>query len=104
MAEDDAEADTEPRRSVINGFVKRSDGRNTVWIDDIMKRDPRAEVAEQLEPNMVGGGAGGAIRLAANSTNMRPIVGSKTGSKRPYTKAKKRYSLNLLKLRALNTR
>ena len=96
MAEDDAEADTEPSRSVINGFVKRSDGRNTVWIDDIMKRDPRVEVAEQLEPNMVGGGAGGAIRLAASSTNMRPIVVSKTGSKRLYATARKRHKAKTL--------
>ena len=52
------EAEVMPRiegeRPVINGFVKRSDGRNTVWVDDVMKRDPRSEVVEQLEPNVVG--------------------------------------------------
>jgi hypothetical protein len=45
----------ESEHSVINGFVKRSDGRDTVWVDDVMKRDPRSEVMEQLEPNVVGG-------------------------------------------------
>jgi hypothetical protein len=53
--EDEVVAAAEPGRSVINGFVKRSDGRNTAWVDDVMKRDPRSEVVEQLEPNVVGG-------------------------------------------------
>ena len=47
-------APIEGERSVINGFVKRSDGRNTVWVDDVMKRDPRSEIVEQLDPNVVG--------------------------------------------------
>jgi hypothetical protein len=55
VPEDEVVAAVEPERSVINGFVKRSDGRNTVWVDDVMKRDPRSEVVEQLEPNVVGG-------------------------------------------------
>jgi hypothetical protein len=62
-------ATVEPERPVINGFVKRSDGRNTVWVDDVMKRDSRAETAELLEPNMVGGAAGGAVRLVASVVN-----------------------------------
>ena len=54
MVEEETIAPSEARRSVINGFVKRSDGRDTVWVDDAMKRDPRAEMVQQLEPNMVG--------------------------------------------------
>ena len=67
MVEEETIAPSEARRSVINGFVKRSDGRDTVWVDDAMRRDPRAEMVQQLEPNMVGGVAGGTIRLAASS-------------------------------------
>jgi len=47
-----------------------------------MKRDPRAEVIEQLEPNMVGGVAGGAIRVAAS----KPIA-SNTAIVQTYKKA-----------------
>jgi len=56
VPENEGTATVEPDRPVINGFVKRSDGRNTVWVDDVMKRDPRSEMVEQLEPNLVGGG------------------------------------------------
>ncbi len=55
IVEDETTAPAESRVSVINGFVKRSDGRDTVWVDDVMRRDPRAEMVQQLEPNMVGG-------------------------------------------------
>ena len=65
MVEEETIAPSEARRSVINGFVKRSDGRDTVWVDDAMKRDPRAEMVQQLEPNMVGGVSGGSIRIAS---------------------------------------
>jgi hypothetical protein len=62
--EDEVVAAAEPGRSVINGFVKRSDGRNTAWVDDVMKRDPRSEVVEQLEPNVVGGQTRGLSKAA----------------------------------------
>ena len=82
VIEDNVETMVEAKPSVINGFVKRSDGRDTVWVDDVMKRDPRAEVIEQLEPNMVGGVAGGAIRVAAS----KPIA-SNTAIVQTYKKA-----------------
>jgi len=65
VIEDNVETMVEAKPSVINGFVKRSDGRDTVWVDDVMKRDPRAEVIEQLEPNMVGGNI--ALRRATST-------------------------------------
>ncbi len=65
---DNVETMVEAKPSVINGFVKRDDGRNTVWLDNVMKRDPRTEVIEQLEPNMVGGVGGGVIRVAKSSS------------------------------------
>ena len=66
--EDEVVAVAEPERSVINGFVKRSDGRNTVWVDDVMKRDPRSEVVEQLEPNVVGGQTRGISKAALTNS------------------------------------
>jgi hypothetical protein len=79
----------EPERPVINGFVKRSDGRNTVWVDDVMKRDPRSEVMEQVEPNVVGGSRG-AIRLSPIRAESNHIKINKTGSKRLHKSSKKR--------------
>ena len=70
MVEEETIAPSEARRSVINGFVKRSDGRDTVWVDDAMRRDPRAEMVQQLEPNMVGGVSGGSIRIATS----KPLI------------------------------
>jgi hypothetical protein len=69
VPENEVAAAVEPERSVINGFVKRSDGRNTVWVDDVMKRDPRSEVVEQLEPNVVGGTTRGLSK--ATSKNLQ---------------------------------
>ncbi len=74
IVEDETIAPIEPRASVINGFVKRSDGRDTVWVDNVMRRDPRAEAVGQLEPNMVGGLAG----LANGVTAFVPLANSKT--------------------------
>jgi hypothetical protein len=68
VPEDEVVAAAEPERSVINGFVKRSDGRNTVWVDDVMKRDPRSEVVEQLEPNVVGGMTRGISKAALTNS------------------------------------
>ncbi len=82
VPEDEVVAVAEPERSVINGFVKRSDGRNTVWVDDVMKRDPRSEVVEQLEPNVVGSIVGGRARLATNTVTV-----NSTARKQTYKKA-----------------
>lgn len=65
VIEDNVETIIEPKRSVINGFVKRDDGHNTVWVDDVMNRNPRTEVIEQLEPSMVGGNI--ALRRATST-------------------------------------
>jgi hypothetical protein len=66
----------EPERSVINGFVKRSDGRNTVWVDDVMKRDPRSEVMEQVEPNVVGGATRGLSKAALTNSKTKASFAS----------------------------
>ncbi len=90
--EDEAVAIVEPDRPVINGFVKRSDGRNTVWVDDVMKRDPRAVVVEQLEPNMVGGMPRGLVPLMATNLQSKVRATSATISKRQYSTTKVRNS------------
>jgi hypothetical protein len=86
--EDEAVTTVEPDRPVINGFVKRSDGRNTVWIDDVMKRDPRAEVVEQLEPNVVGGMQRGLGQLTPINLHSKARTSSATVAKRQYSAAK----------------
>jgi hypothetical protein len=87
VPEDEVVAAEEPERSVINGFVKRSDGRNTVWVDDVMKRDPRSEVVEQLEPNVVGGATRGLSKAAlTNSKTKASFAGPRTLIKHRATK------------------
>jgi hypothetical protein len=44
---------------VINGFVKRSDGRATVWVDGVAAKTDNAVAMEKLEPMMVGGSLAG---------------------------------------------
>jgi hypothetical protein len=71
----------ESERSVINGFVKRSDGRDMVWVDDVMKRDPRAEIVEQLEPNVVGGNNSVSTRLLISTPKSSSTIRTQTVAK-----------------------
>ncbi len=41
--------------SVVNGFVKRSDEKITVWVDGQMRNDVRSQAAQVLRPEDVGG-------------------------------------------------
>ncbi|MGZ5037589.1 MAG: hypothetical protein ACXWF0_17385 [Usitatibacter sp.] len=41
-------------RPTITGFVRRSDGRNTVWIDGTPLAVRRPGAGELLQPNVVG--------------------------------------------------
>jgi hypothetical protein len=43
-----------PSNPTLTGFVKRSDGRNTVWIDGTPVPVSRAGTGELLEPRAVG--------------------------------------------------
>jgi hypothetical protein len=89
---DETVVTAEPERPVINGFVKRSDKRDTVWVDDVMKRDPRAEVVERLEPNMVGGMSRGLGQLTATNLQSKARASSATISNRHYAGTKVRHS------------
>jgi hypothetical protein len=73
-------------------------------VDDVMRRDPRSEVMEQLEPNVVGGLADGGIRLATQSSKTNPTVNDKASSKRAYSATKKRHKVNAFPLRVLKTK
>lgn len=81
VPEDEVVAAAEPERPVINGFVKRSDGRNTVWVDDVMKRDPRSEVVEQLEPNVVGRNNGVSSRPLTSTSILSRTIRTQTVAK-----------------------
>jgi hypothetical protein len=42
------------KSSAINGFVKRSDGVTSVWVDEQVRHNVDPTIAEQLEPMSVG--------------------------------------------------
>jgi hypothetical protein len=82
LVEDEVASPADPKPPVINGFVKRSDGRDTVWVDDVMKRDPRSEVMEQLVPDLVGGTKMGLALRNSSEGKATPAVLKKTGAMR----------------------
>ncbi len=85
-----------PRRPVINGFVKRSDGADAVWING-ERMNLAAGAADSIKPTDVGSSAA-AQRVqfisssAESSKQLRPTVNRKAGKKlkRPLVKKAKR--------------
>lgn len=76
-----AVAPAPPKRTtppVINGFVKRSDGRATVWIDGVVAKTDNAVAVEQLEPMMVGGSS----RLITQANRAAPATPQHSEAKR----------------------
>lgn len=76
-----------PKRTappVINGFVKRSDGRATVWIDGVVAKTDNAAAVEQLEPMMVGGGS----RLIKQTSKAVPLTSQGGEAKRDLPRKK----------------
>ncbi len=56
-----AAATGDPRTPAVTGYVKRSDGRNTVWLDGTpvtTTKDPRAIDPKALRPQASGKAAG----------------------------------------------
>ena len=47
----------EPAPSVLNGFVKRSDGKTMIWIDGDARYGVEGETTRRLQPSDVGGSA-----------------------------------------------
>lgn len=58
-----------PRTPQVTGFVKRSDGRNTVWIDGVPVAVGRREAARVLEQRgeKPGKAAPGEVRVERNA-------------------------------------
>ena len=66
VSESDGDGVTsEPTTSVVNGFVKRSDAKITVWVDGQMRNDVRTQAAQGLQPVDVGG-TSASIRVLDN--------------------------------------
>ena len=59
------------RKSVINGFVKRSDGKATVWVDGEALSKVTLVIADMVQPSDVGGG-NNASRVRLDSASAEP--------------------------------
>ena len=55
VVEEDVVIAVRNQPSVINGFVKRSDGKNIVWVDGEMQRNVSQELSDEMVPMSVGG-------------------------------------------------
>lgn len=80
---DDAGVLVEPAVSVLNGFVKRSDGQTTIWVDGQVRNNVQSLKANGLQPQDVGGPSE-AIRVldlsrtaAVSKPPMRPRIAKK---------------------------
>lgn len=62
---------TPDRKSVINGFVKRSDGKATVWVDGEALSKVTLVIADMVQPSDVGGG-NNASRVRLDSAGAEP--------------------------------
>jgi len=79
----------EPAVSVLNGFVKRSDGQITIWVDGQLRSDVRSSTAHDLQPQDVGGNSE-TIRVVdafrkANAS-MPPIITKKQSMRKTVPK------------------
>ena len=54
VVEDDVVIAVRNQPSIINGFVKRSDGKNVVWVDGEIQRDISKELLDEIVPMSVG--------------------------------------------------
>jgi hypothetical protein len=54
---DDDGVVVEPTVTVLNGFVKRSDGQTTIWVDGRPRYNAQGEGVRRLVPQDVGGSA-----------------------------------------------
>ncbi len=55
VVEEDVVMAVRNQPSIINGFVKRSDGKNVVWVDGGIQRDISKELSDEIVPMSVGG-------------------------------------------------
>ncbi len=71
----------EPAVSVLNGFVKRSDGQTTIWVDGQARYNAQSEGVSRLQPQDVGGSAD-TVRVLTQSLATPVITRSAPGVKR----------------------
>ena len=62
----------EPPPSVLNGFVKRSDGNTAVWVDGVPRWNAQSKNADSLSPGDVGGPAS-YLRASSGETVAVPV-------------------------------
>ena len=55
VVEEDVVIAVRNQPSIINGFVKRSDGKNVVWVDGEIQRNISKELSDEIVPMSVGG-------------------------------------------------
>lgn len=85
----------EPPASVLNGFVKRSDGNISVWVDGVPRWNAKSRSADNLMPSDVGGPA--AYLKASSGESMAGSATRKIMSKKAVKpRAKKRAKPRLL--------
>ncbi len=76
-----------PKRSVINGFVSRSDGLATVWVDGREKTGLNEALLAQITPESVGGSEG---TLRVRVGDEKPSAAAEQKSIKRETKLKRR--------------
>ena len=64
----------EPKVSVLNGFVKRSDGQTAIWVDGRPRYNVHGDDARRLQPQDVGGESEHVKVLLKDADT--PVVGS----------------------------
>ena len=79
-------ADSQP--SLLNGFVKRSDGKTSVWVDGAVRWDALGKNTAALVPTIVGGPA---TYLESTSTE------TQTATPKPSVRAKKIFKARVRK-------
>lgn len=82
-ADGDAE---EPAPSVLNGFVKRSDGQSAIWVDGQPRYNVRSDGARRLQPSDVGGSADTVKVLSYSESTPAPVSNAQRVNKVPVRK------------------
>ena len=72
---------------VMNGFVKRSDGRSVIWIDSLVRYNIQSARVDLLQPSDVGNES---VTLSVREIHAaRPLVKSTVKKKHPIKKSQR---------------
>ena len=90
IADPGADSEVTPR-SMLNGFVKRSDGYSVIWIDGEQRFNIQNESVRQLQPIDVGGPADIVKVSSGNTVVPAPVAQSRpVPSRKPVKKARRK--------------